>query len=423
MRDEVDAVSRALDEAAARDARTAPAPARSAAKDLETRHLYPTYRRPDLVFERGSGWTLWDSDGREYVDLLGGIAVNALGHAHPRIAKAIADQAGRLIHCSNLFRHSMQGALAERLARLSGLPRVFLCNSGTEAVEAGIKVARALARARGEPARTDLVALEGSFHGRTAGALSVTAEPSYRAPFEPLLQGVRFVPPEDVHALRETIGPRTACVLIEPIQGEGGVRCLSAPYLAAAREACDAAGALLLFDEVQCGLGRTGWWFAFQESGVLPDLACVAKPLAAGLPLGALLGREETAAILGPGSHGSTFGGGPLACRVALEFLDVVEEERLLERVRATGVRAVRAFRGLADRQPAVRDVRGRGLMIGIEIDRPAAPVVDALLKRGWIVGSCRGEVLRLLPPYAVPPEVLERFASVLGDLLNGEPS
>lgn len=413
-------MSPGLDEAATRQA---PAAARSASRELEERHLYPTYRRPDLVLERGSGWTLWDSEGRAYVDLLGGIAVNALGHAHPRIARAIAEQAGRLVHGSNLFRHPMQGALAARLARLSGLPRVFFCNSGSEAVEAGIKVARALARARGETARTDLVALEGSFHGRTAGALSVTAEEPYRAPFEPLLQGVRFVPPEDAVALREAVGRRTAAVLIEPIQGEGGVRCLSASFLAAARHICDAAGALLLFDEVQCGLGRTGSWFAFQDAGVLPDLACVAKPLAAGLPLGALLGREETAAALGPGSHGSTFGGGPLACRAALEFLDVVEEERLLARVRDTGERALGAFRDLARRQPAVRDVRGRGLMIGLEIDRPAAPVVDALLARGWIVGSCRGQVLRLLPPFAVPPEVLERFASVLGELLNGEPT
>jgi predicted acetylornithine/succinylornithine family transaminase len=389
----------------------------------EARHLYPTYRRPDRTFESGSGFVLRDSEGREYVDLLGGIAVNALGHAHPRIARAIADQAGRLLHCSNLFRHPLQGVLAERLARLSGLPRVFFCNSGSEAVEAGIKVARALARARGEPSRTDLVALEGSFHGRTAGALSVTAEESYRAPFGPLLQGVRFVPPEEARTLRDAIGPRTAVVLMEPIQGEGGVRCLSASYLAAAREACDAAGALLLFDEVQCGLGRTGRWFAFQESGVLPDLVCVAKPLAAGLPLGALLGREETAMALGPGSHGSTFGGGALACRAALEFLDVVEEEGLLERVRATGERALRAFRSLASRCRALLDVRGRGLMIGLEVDRPAAPLVDALLERGFIVGSCRGQVLRLLPPFAVPPDVLEQFAEVLGGLLNGEPS
>jgi acetylornithine aminotransferase/acetylornithine/N-succinyldiaminopimelate aminotransferase len=404
--------------------RTTPAgaPSESAVRVVESRHLYPAYRRPDLVLERGSGWTLWDSQGREYVDLLGGIAVNALGHGHARIAEAIADQARRLIHGSNLFRHPLQGALAERLARLSGLPRVFFCNSGSEAVEAGIKVARALARTRGETERTGLVALEGSFHGRTAGALSVTGEASYRAPFEPLLQGVRFVPPEDETALREAIGRGTAAVLIEPIQGEGGVRCLSASYLAAARQACDAAGALLLLDEVQCGLGRAGSWFAYQDAGVLPDLACVAKPLAAGLPLGALLGREETAAALAPGLHGSTFGGGPLACRAALEFLDVVEEERLLDRVRETGGRALAALRGLAGRRRAIRDVRGRGLMIGIELDRPAAPVVEALLSRGFIVGSCRGQVLRLLPPFTIPPDILDRFASALGDLLNGEP-
>src|SRR3989442_638949 len=308
---------------------------------MESPHLYPTYPRPDLLLERGEGWRVRDAEGREYVDLIGGIAVNALGHAHPRILAAISEQAGRMIHASNLFHHPFQEPLARRLAELSGLARVFFCNSGTEAVEAAIKLARARARARGEPERTVLVALEGSFHGRTAGALSVTWEESYRTPFEPLLPGARFVPAEDEAALRDAVRLDTAALLIEPIQGEGGVRVLSTGFLAAAREACDRAGALLVFDEVQCGLGRTGRWFAYQDAGVLPDLACVAKPLACGLPLGALLGREETAGYLGRGRHGSTFGGGPLACRVALEFLDVVEADGLLERVRRTGEGAV----------------------------------------------------------------------------------
>jgi len=385
---------------------------------MESPHLYPTYPRPDLLLERGEGWRVRDAEGREYVDLIGGIAVNALGHAHPRILAAISEQAGRMIHASNLFHHPFQEPLARRLAELSGLARVFFCNSGTEAVEAAIKLARARARARGEPERTVLVALEGSFHGRTAGALSVTWEESYRTPFEPLLPGVRFVPAEDEAALRDAVRPDTAALLIEPIQGEGGVRVLSAGFLAAAREACDRAGALLVFDEVQCGLGRTGRWFAYQDAGILPDLACVAKPLACGLPLGALLGREETAGYLGSGRHGSTFGGGPLACRVALEFLDVVEADGLLERVRRTGEGAFALLRKLAAQNGAIRQARGRGLMIGIEIDRPVAPVIDALRGRGWLAGSCRERVLRLLPPYTIEPEILERFFGELAAVL-----
>jgi predicted acetylornithine/succinylornithine family transaminase len=364
---------------------------------------------------------VWDTEGREYVDLIGGIAVNALGHAHPRLVAAIAEQAGRLIHCSNLYHHPLQGALAARLAEISGLPRVFFCNSGTEAIEAAIKLARAWARARGEEGRAGLVALHQGFHGRTLGALSVTSQESYRAPFEPLVPGVRFVPPGDAEALRAAVGRDTAAVLIEPVQGEGGVRCLEPAFLAAARAACDAAGALLVFDEVQCGLGRTGRWFAFQEHGVMPDLLCIAKPLGGGLPLGALLGSEETARVLGAGAHGSTFGGGPLACRAALEFLAVVEEEELLARVTLTGERAMTALRDLAAAEPAIREIRGRGLMIGIELNRPAAPVVAALRDRGYLVGSCRGDVLRLLPPYTIDPGLLEQFVTALGSVLHGE--
>lgn len=386
-----------------------------------TTHLYPLYPRPDLTLVRGSGSRVHDADGREYVDLIGGIAVSALGHAHPRILAAIEEQAGRLLHASNLFHHPWQEPLAAKLAAISGLPRVFFSNSGTEAVEAALKLARARAKGLGEPERIEFVALEGSFHGRTAGSLSVTSNAAYRAPFEPLLPGVRFIPPDET-ALSVAVTPRTAALLVEPIQGEGGIRVLPARFLRAARTACDKAGALLIADEIQCGLGRTGSWFMYQQAGILPDLLCIAKPLACGLPLGALIGREETAAFFGPGAHGSTFGGGPLACRVGLEFLSVVEDEGLVERARATGEHAFSRLRAAAARCPAIRDVRGRGLMIGVEIDRPAAPVLEALRARGWLAGSSRQTVLRLLPPLVIEPELFDRFASDLESVLGPAP-
>lgn len=389
---------------------------------LASRHLYPTYARPEIVIERGEGCFVRDTDGNRYADLIGGIAVNALGHAHPRLVRALREQAGHLIHASNLFHNPYQAPLAARLAAISGLPRAFFCNSGTEAIEAAIKLSRARGKARGEPGRSGVVALEGSFHGRTFGALSATSEPSYRAPFEPLVPGFRFVVAGDEDALRRAITPETAALLIEPVQGEGGVRFLPASYLHAARERCDAAGALLVFDEVQCGLGRTGRWFAFQDSDVLPDLLCLAKPIAGGLPLGALLGREETAQYLTRGTHGSTFGGGPLACRVALEFLATVEEERLLDRVRGTGERFLGALRDLATRRPAITEIRGRGLMIGVDLDRPVAPVLEALRGRGWLAGSSRSHTLRLLPPYIIGTELLDRFVADLGAVLQGDP-
>ena len=383
-------------------------------------HLYPLYPRPDITLVRGEGSRVWDDRGRVYVDLIGGIAVSALGHAHPRILAAIEEQAGRLLHGSNLFHHPWQEPLAARLAALTGLSRVFFCNSGSESVEAALKLSRARAKGRGEPRRVEFVALEGSFHGRTAGALSVTSNAAYRAPFEPLLPGVTFIPPEE-RALAAAMSERTAALLVEPIQGEGGVRVLPDSFLRAAREACDEAGALLIADEIQCGLGRTGDWFAYQRAKILPDLVCIAKPLACGLPLGALIGREETAEFFGPGAHGSTFGGGPLACRVGIEFLSVVQEEGLLEKVRIAGERATSALRAAASRCPAILDVRGRGLMIGVEIDRPATAVLEALRERGWLAGSSRQTVIRLLPPFMIEPELFERFAADLEVLLGAD--
>ena len=390
---------------------------------LEERHLFPTYARAPLRAVAGSGCLLFDDAGREYLDMLGGIAVNALGHAHPKIVaalrEAVSDEAP-LLHCSNLHHHAYQGPLAARLAGLFGLPRVFFCNSGSEAVEAALKLARARAlRLKGAQA-TGIVALEGSFHGRTGFALSATGQPKYRAPFGPLVAGVTFVRPDDAAALSRAIGRETAAVILEPVQGEGGVRPLDPGVLLEARVACDAAGALLVADEVQCGLGRTGAWSACRQAGVAPDLVTLAKPLAAGLPLGALLGREDLAADLGPGTHGSTFGGGPLPCRVALAFLDAVESEGLLEAVARRGDQLMTGLRETMARRPAIREVRGRGLMIGVDIDlAPVERVLAALLEEGIVAGSAGERVLRLLPPFVISAAQVERFLGAFDAVLG----
>ena len=388
-------------------------PGMQAALDLEERHLFPTYARAPLRVVSGSGCRVFDDTGREYLDMLGGIAVNALGHAHPRILAALRDAAaapGGVLHCSNLHHHPYQGPLAARLAALFGLPRVFFCNSGSEAVEAALKLARARSRRLKGEAALKVVALEGSFHGRTAFALSATGQPRYREPFGRLVPDVEFVPPDDAQALLQAVDAETAALILEPVLGEGGVRPLSEAFLRTARTACDAAGALLIADEVQCGLGRTGDWSACRQAGVAPDLVALAKPLAAGLPLGALLGRDDQAVDFGPGSHGSTFGGGPLPCRLALAFLDAVETEALLPAVRARGEQLMSGLRAIAARREAIDEVRGRGLMVGVVLRRPASEVGQALLREGIIAGTAGERVLRLLPPYVISAGEIDRF-------------
>jgi len=397
-------------------------PAMDHALALERKHLFPTYARTPLRVVSGSGCRLFDDTGREYLDFLGGIAVNALGHAHPRIVTAMREAADEpaVLHCSNLYHHPYQGPLAARLAGLFELPRVFFCNSGSEAVEAALKLARARARRLKGAAATGVVALRGSFHGRTGYALSVTGQDKYRAPFGPLVDGVTFVPPDDPDALRAAVGPGTAAVILEAVQGEGGVRPLDPALLQAAREACDESGALLVSDEVQCGLGRTGAWSACRQSGVRPDLVALAKPLAAGLPLGALLGRDELTEDFGPGTHGSTFGGGPLPCRLALAFLDAVEQEGLLDAVARRGAQLLAGLRAVAGRKPGlIESVRGRGLMVGVVLRIPASDLIEALFEEGIIVGSAGESVLRLLPPFVVSAAEIDSFLGLFDALLD----
>jgi acetylornithine/N-succinyldiaminopimelate aminotransferase len=381
--------------------------------ELERQHLIPTYRRFPLVVHRGKGCWLYDAAGKRYLDLIAGIGVNALGHAHPRILRVIREQAGLLVHCSNLYYHDYQAPLACRLAGMSGLQRAFFTNSGTEAVEGALKIARAYGRRR-SPEKHEIVALDNSFHGRTFGALSITGQSKYRLDFEPLLPGVRFVPRNDVSALEQAVGPQTAAIVLEWIQGEGGIHPVNVDYARRARELADLYDALLILDEIQCGLGRTGRYFAYQlaEPAVLPDIAVVAKPLACGLPLGAILANEKAAAALSPGMHGSTFGGGALACRVALEFLDILPD--LLPAIHQTGSAFRVQLTEMARHFAFIREVRGYGLMIGIELDLSCKSIVEDALAEGLLINCTRENVIRLLPPYIITEAEVDRAVKIL---------
>ena len=368
---------------------------------LEARHVLQTYRRNPITLVRGQGVRLYDSEGREYLDLLSGIGVASLGHAHPGLARAIAEQAETLLHTSNLFFHPYQGPLAERLASLSGMPRAFFCNSGTEAVEAALKFARRYWYTLGAP-RAEFIALEGSFHGRTLGALSVTSDPHYREPFEPLLPRVRFVPANDAAALAAAVSTATAAIIAEPIQGEGGVRPLTAGFAAAINEACAKSGALFIADEVQCGLGRTGSPFYFSTLGLKPHLVTIGKALGAGVPVGATLVGQQVADAIAFGDHGSTYGGNLLACRAAICFLDELVGGGLLAHVGRVGAHFERRLRAIAASHAFVKEVRGAGLIWGLELSRDAAAVVPAALAKGVIVNRTADTVIRLLPPLVI---------------------
>jgi predicted acetylornithine/succinylornithine family transaminase len=382
----------------------------------EAEHLLQVYRRGQVVFERGRGCRLTDADGRSYLDVISGVGVASLGHAHPRLASALAAQAQELLHTSNLFFHPLQGEVAARLAALSGLPRAFFCNSGTEAVEASLKFARRYWRAQGSDARTGLVALEHSFHGRTMGSLSVTWDEHYRGPFAPLIPGVTFVPADDPAALRAAVTAGTAALIVEPLQGEGGVHPLSARMAAAIVEVCRDTGTLLIADEVQCGLGRTGQPFYSDALGLKPDIMALGKALGAGVPVGAALFSERVAAAAAFGDHGSTYGGNLLACRAALVFLEELIDGGLMAHVARMGDHAHAQLRALAARHPSVRDVRGAGLMWGLELDRPALPVVEAALQRGLLINRTADTVIRLLPPFIITAAEFDEAV----DLLDG---
>lgn len=395
-----------------------PVSAAQAVMDLEKQYLLQNYGRYPLVLSRGKGCWLWDLDGKRYLDLISGIGVNSLGHAHPRIMRVMRDQSAKLIHSSNLYFHEYQGKLAEILARTSGLQRSFFCNSGTEAVEGAIKIAHSFGR-RIHPEKFEIVSLENSFHGRTVGALSLTGQPKYRQDFEPLMPGVKFVNLCDEAAFEQAVSDRTAAIFVETIQGEGGIYPISPEWLRKARALADRHNALLVFDEIQCGIGRPGTHFAYQlhDPAIMPDVVTLAKPIACGLPLGAIIMNERAAAAIAPGMHGTTFGGGALACRVAIEFYDILEE--LFPQMRRVGAYFFDGLRALQAKYSIVKDVRGFGLMIGMEIEFPCKHFVQQGMELGLLFNVTHDNVVRMLPPYIVTEKEVDKALKGLARILK----
>jgi len=381
--------------------------------EREQKYLLNTYARYPLAIARGKGVYVFDADGKRYLDFLTGLGVNALGHAHPRIVKAIRDQAAKVIHVSNLYYNEYQGLLAEKLCTASGLDRAFFSNSGTEAIEGALKLVRAAGHAI-SPEKSIVIALDNSFHGRTMGALALTGQPKYRKDFDPMLEGVRFVPRNDVEALRNAMDEKVCAIVLEPIQGEGGIQETTPEFLQACRAMADQHQAALIFDEIQCGLGRTGRLFAFEHFGVKPDVVCIAKPLAAGLPLGAFLATEQFAQHITPGKHGTTFGGGPLTCRVALEYLAILEDENLLERVRRVGAYFSQKLHEFVDKFEIATEVRGVGAIQALQLNIPGKPVMDGALASGLLINVTQDTVLRFLTPFLLEEKHVDKGVSIL---------
>ncbi len=382
-------------------------------RDSESRHVLQTYKRQPVAFVRGSGSRLYDVDGREFLDFVSGIGVTSLGHAHPGLTAAIADQAATLIHTSNLYYHPFQAQAATRLAQLSGLPRTFFCNSGTEAVEACLKFARRYWYTQGSKERTDFVAVEGAFAGRTLGALSVTHSDHYRAPFGPLIQSVTFVDPARPESLAAAVTSRTAAIIAEPIQGEGGIRPMSPQFAAAINDVCGRTGALYIADEVQTGLGRTGYPFYSHALGLQPDLISVGKALGGGVPIGAALVSERVAQAVSPGDHGSTYGGNLLGTRAAAFVLDQLTGG-VIDHVKTAGVHFERRLRALALQHPVIVEVRGVGLMRGLQLSVDATPVIDGAREHGLLVNRTDEKVVRMLPPLNVSIADIDRAVETL---------
>ena len=386
-----------------------------------TTHLMNTYTRQPVAFVRGEGAYLWDESGKRYLDAVAGVAVNGLGHAHPKLVKAICEQAATLIHSSNLYRIPKQEELAERLCALSGMDKAFFCNSGCEANEAAIKLARLYGHGKGVEVPT-IIVMEKAFHGRTMGTLTASGSRKIQAGFEPLLSGFARVPFGDIEAIRQVAehNKSVVAVLVEVVQGEGGINVLPPDFLVGLRQICDAHGWLLMLDEVQTGIGRTGTWFGFQHSGVVPDVMALAKGLGSGVPIGACLARGEAAEVFKPGSHGSTFGGNPLACATALATLNIIEEENLLENVQVRGEAIRSGLRQVLANVPGVVDIRGEGMMIGIELDRPCGELVGVARDAGVLINVTADTVIRLVPPLIYgEAEVNVLVAAVSGMVKN----
>ena len=387
--------------------------------ELEQQYLLQNYARYPLALHRGKGCYVYDLDGNRYLDLISGIGVNSLGYAHPRITKVLRQQAGLLLHTSNLYYHEYQGKLAQKLAELSGLRRSFFCNSGAEAMEGALKMIRAHGNMDGNGKKIEIVSLEDSFHGRTLGAISITGQPKYRTDFEPLLPGAVFVPRNDIAALEAAVSERTAGIVLEFIQGEGGINPVSEEFARKAKELAERYDALLVFDEIQCGVGRPGAYFAYQllDPVLLPDIVIAAKPMACGIPMGVIIANERAASTIKPGMHGSTYGGGPLACRVALEFFDILEG--LLPSINSVGGYFRMRLTELMRKHSFIKDVRGQGLMIGVEIDFPCKQMVFEGMKEGLLFNCTHEKVLRFLPPYILSEADVDRAIAALGKIFG----
>ncbi len=388
------------------------------------KYLLPTYKREPVVFTHGRGPYVFDSTGKKYLDFLGGIAVNGLGHTHPDIVKVIRRESARAIHLSNLFHNEFQGPLAKKLAEISGMDRVFFSNSGTEAIEGALKLARLYSRPADAPltapnSKHRILALENSFHGRTFGAVSITATEKYRLPFAPLVPGVAFVKFNDVADLESKFDKNVCAVALETIQGEGGIHPISEAFWSRVRALTQNHDALLIADEIQCGLGRTGRYFAYQKFSSKPDLVAIAKPLAAGLPLGAILCSEAVAARVSPGVHGTTFGGGPMICAVALEFLKVLEKTKTLANAAARGAEIRAGIEKLAQKFSFIKEVRGEGLMIGVELTVDGAPFVAEAMNRGLLLNCTHEFTLRLLPAFIIGAKQVREFLAIFEQVLG----
>jgi acetylornithine/N-succinyldiaminopimelate aminotransferase len=389
--------------------------------------LLPTYKRQPFVITAGRGAYVYDSAGKKYLDFLGGIAVNALGHAHPRIVKVIRREAARAIHLSNLYHNAYQGPLARKLAEISGMDRVFFSNSGTEAADGALKLARLCARTASDApdkpaAKYRILAMQNSFHGRTFGAVSVTSTEKYRLPFAPLVPGVEFVRFNDTTDLESKFDDTVCCVILETIQGEGGIHSVTEAFWNRTRSLASQHGALFIADEIQCGLGRTGRYFAYQRFSSKPDIVLVAKPLAAGLPLGAILTSEAVASHVSPGLHGTTFGGGPLICATALEFLNIIESETLLGNVRARGTELCEGLAKLAAKFDFIREIRGEGLILGVELSIDGNHFVAEALRQGLLINCTHDFTLRLLPPFIITRAQVRDFLRLFELVLRKTP-
>jgi predicted acetylornithine/succinylornithine family transaminase len=392
-----------------------------AVRELTERYLMATYRRLPIAFAHGQGVRLTDLEGKQYLDFIGGIAVSSLGHRHPALTAALQAQAGRLLHVSNLYLVPEQARLAEQLVQRSTAARAFFCNSGAEANEAAIKLVRKYWRARGS-SRHEIIVAQGSFHGRTLAALAATAQPKYQQDFNPLPPGFVPVPFNDAAALRAAVNERTAAVMLEVVQGEGGYRFATPEYLLAVRTLCDEQGLLLVLDEIQTGMGRTGRWFAYEHFGITPDVITLAKGLGGGVPIGALLATEEASAFV-PGDHGSTFGGNPLVCAAALAVVETMEREGLVQHAADVGAYLLAGLRDLAVRHPEITDVRGLGLMIAADLSIEAAPVVDACRDGGLLLNAVQPRTLRIAPPLIVSTAEVDEALQILDRVLAARPA